>query len=113
MVRSTPIRCEYGFVHRHRRPNGRLRYRPATNGAGGLNSLIRLFTAAGNQLAASDNAVGPGETTVGFDAFLRYTFAAGGTYYLGVSSATNPTYNPLSGNGDISGGQNSTATTRC
>ena len=43
-----------------------------TNGQNGLNSFLRLFSGAGGQLAANDNAIAPGENVVGFDAYLRY-----------------------------------------
>ena len=79
----------------------------AFNGPGGLGSFIRLFNSAGTQLDFNNDAAAPGETTVGFDAYLRYTFAAAGTYYLGVSNSNNSLYDPVSGNGDTSGGQNS------
>ncbi len=76
------------------------------NGAGGLGSYLRLFTSTGQQLAFNDDAIAPGENTVGFDAYLRYTFAAGGTYYVAVSANSNVNYDPLSGGNDISGGAN-------
>ena len=48
----------------------------ALNGSGGLGSYLRLFNSAGTQLAFNDNAIAPGETTLGFDAYFRYTFAS-------------------------------------
>jgi hypothetical protein len=80
----------------------------AQNGPGGLDSYLRLFTAQGTQLASNDNAAAPGENTAGFDAHLQYTFAAAGTYYIGVSNSTNIHYDPLTGNGDMAGGANAT-----
>ncbi len=44
-----------------------------TNGGTGLQSYLRIFNSSGAQLAANDNATAPGEGTVGFDAYLRYT----------------------------------------
>src|SRR5262249_33773118 len=44
------------------------------NGPGGLGSYLRLFNVQGQQLAFNDNAAAPGENTVGFDAYLRFTF---------------------------------------
>ena len=79
----------------------------ALNGTGGLGSYLRIFNALGQQLAANDDGVAPGENTLGFDAYLRYTFSAGGTYYVGVSNNTNKTYNASSDAGDIAGGLNS------
>jgi len=77
----------------------------ATNGPDGLGSFLRLFDAQGQQLAFNNDAVAPGETQVGFDAFLRHTFAAAGTYFVGVSNFTNNSYNPSTGSGDTAGGQ--------
>ncbi len=79
----------------------------ALNGPGGLGSYIRLFNAQGQQLAFNNDAAAPGESSVGFDAYLRFTFATAGTYYLGVSNLNNAQYNPVTGNGDTSGGFNS------
>ena len=78
------------------------------NGAGGLGSYLRLFDAQGNQLAANNDGASPGENAIGFDAYLRYTFIAAGTYYVGVSNSNNFTYDPVTGNGDTSGGANAT-----
>ncbi len=80
----------------------------ALNGSTGLNSFLRLFDSQGTQLASNNNAAALGETTTGFDAYLRYTFTAAGTFYVAVSNATNVTYNATTGNGDLAGGQNST-----
>src|SRR5438046_2883459 len=77
------------------------------NGSGGLGSYLRLFNSQGTQLASNNDANAPGENTVGFDAYLRYTFATGGTYYNGVSNANNTQYDPTTGNGDTAGGFNS------
>lgn len=74
------------------------------NGAGGLGSFLRLFDSQGQQLAFSDDAAAPGENDVGFDAYLRRTFAVGGTFYIGVSNTNNRTYDPLTGEDDTSGG---------
>src|SRR3954454_14042106 len=73
------------------------------NGPGGLGSYLRLFNAQGLQLASNDDAAAPGETTIGFDAYLRFTFATGGTYYIGVSNNNNTKYDPFTGNGDTAG----------
>src|SRR5205823_2889660 len=78
------------------------------NGPGGLGSFLRLFNAQGVQLASNDDANAPGENVIGFDAYLRFTFATAGTYFLGVSNNNNTHYDPVTGNGDTSGGQNST-----
>ncbi len=65
------------------------------NGSTGLNSYLRLFDSQGAQLALNNNGAAPGETNVGIDAYLRYTFTTAGTYYLAVSNATNIGYNPI------------------
>ncbi len=78
------------------------------NGPGGLGSYIRVFNAQGTELAFNNNAAAPGESTIGFDAYLRYTFVVGGTYYIGVSNSNNIQYDPVTGNGDTAGGANST-----
>ena len=80
----------------------------ALNGSGGLGSYLRLFDSQGQQLAFNDNAIAPGENDIGFDAYLRYTFATAGTYFAGVSNANNRLYDPETGDGDTSGGTNAT-----
>jgi hypothetical protein len=52
-------------------------------GGTAMTAYLRLFDANGNELANS----GGGNS-------LSYTFAAGGTYYLGVSGSPNTAYNP-------------------
>ena len=76
------------------------------NGNGGLDSYLRLFDSQGKELDFNDDAAAPGETQVGFDAYLRHTFATGGTYYIGVSNATNTLYNAVTGAGTTPGGLN-------
>lgn len=75
------------------------------NGPGGLGSILRLFDSSGQQIAFNNDAAGPGESEVGFDAYLRHTFATGGTFFIGVSNWVNDSYNPITGEGDTSGGQ--------
>ena len=50
------------------------------NGPGGLGSYLRLFNSLGQEIAFNNNAAAPGETVIGFDAYLRFTFATAGTY---------------------------------
>src|SRR5262245_24878342 len=78
------------------------------NGPGGLGSYLRLFDSSGNQIDFNNDGAAPGENTFGFDAYLRHTFAAAGTFFVGVSNANNITYDPITGNGETAGGQNST-----
>ncbi len=70
------------------------------NGAGSVNSYLRVFNSQGQQLASNDNALAPNETTLGFDAYVRVTFAIAGTYYVAVSNSTNISYDPTTGDGD-------------
>jgi hypothetical protein len=77
------------------------------NGPGGLGSYLRLFDSSGTPLATNDDGAAPGENTVGFDAYLRYTFTSAGTFYVGVSNYNNTSYDPITGNGDTAGGANS------
>src|SRR5204862_6103107 len=50
-----------------------------------LDSYIRLFDGQGNQIATNDNGTAPGENASPRDAYLRYTFASGGKYFIGIS----------------------------
>jgi len=69
---------------------------------GRLDSYIRLFNGQGTQLAFNDDGAAPGET-FSLESYLEYTFATGGTYYLGVSGFGNFNHNPITGNGDSNG----------
>lgn len=70
------------------------------NGPGGLDSYLRLFDSGGNLLAVNNNAANVDEYHNGYDAYIRYSFPASGTYFLGVSNANNTNYNPVTGEGD-------------
>lgn len=67
-----------------------------------LDSYIRLFNSTGQQLAFSDDAAAPGEVR-GLDSYLEFTFATGGSFYLGVSGFRNQGYNAITGLGDSNG----------
>ena len=67
-----------------------------------LNSYLRIFNAAGTQLASNDNGAAPGESAGTFS-YLEHTFTTAGTYYAGVSGAPNSAYSATAGTGDISG----------
>jgi subtilisin family serine protease len=54
-----------------------------------LDSFVRLFDASGRQLASNDDGSGS------FDSLLSFTPSTTGTYYVGVSSYGNSSYNPL------------------
>jgi hypothetical protein len=51
-----------------------------------LDSYLRFFDADGNQLASNDDAFGQ------LDSYLRYTVQTTGTYYVGISSYGNSSY---------------------
>lgn len=61
-----------------------------TPGTGTLDSALRLFDSAGNQVLMS-NPSGVRTSTIS-----NFVFANGGTFYLGVSETSNTSYNPLS-----------------
>ncbi|SFI19025.1 pre-peptidase C-terminal domain-containing protein [Planctomicrobium piriforme] len=65
-----------------------------------LDSWLRLFDAAGNEITFNDDAPGPGEVHSG-ESYLEHTFTADGTYYVGVSGFENKDYDVLTGLGDI------------
>lgn len=56
-----------------------------------LDSFVRLFNAAGTELARNDDAQGS------LDSYLAFAASATGTYYVGVSGYRNSTYNPVTG----------------
>ena len=64
------------------------------NGPNGLGSYLRLFNSEGTQIAFNDDAAAPGET-LGFDAYLRFSFSTAGTYYLSVSNFNNTQFDPI------------------
>lgn len=60
------------------------------DGTGSLNdSIIELVDGAGNLLATNDTGPGDTGTTTGDDAYITYTFAAAGTYYIRVGRYTS------------------------
>ncbi len=69
------------------------------------NTYLRLFDAAGTQLASNDDGSGfDPEGGIGSgESYLEHWFSAAGTYYIGVSGAPNSGYNPLTGTGDVNG----------
>lgn len=69
----------------------------------GLDSLIILFDASGNEIARNEDANAPGESgTFPRDSFLSRSLTAG-TYYVGVSGHQNGDYDPVTGLGDTDG----------
>ena len=73
---------------------------PATGST--LDSFLRVFNSAGTRLTSNDNRAAPGET-LGTSAYLEYTFATAGTYYVGVSGAPNSSYSASAGTSDVAG----------
>jgi hypothetical protein len=63
---------------------------------GSLNGYLRLFNAAGVELARNDNGAAPGEAGT-LAPYLAHAFAAAGTYYVGLSGYANTRYHPVSG----------------
>ena len=61
----------------------------------GLDARLRLFDAAGHELASNDN-------TNGLDPALNFTVSTSGTYYFGVSGSDDSTYDPITGAGVVS-----------
>ncbi len=65
----------------------------------GLDGMLRLFDAAGNELAQNDDRPSPGEV-FSLDSYLTFIANATGDYYVGVSSTLNSSYNPIDGDSD-------------
>ena len=72
-------------------------------GSTGLDSYLRIFDDNGNQLANDDDG------GTGFrDSELTFTFPSTDDYYVGVSSASNTSYDITDGTGDTTGTFSST-----
>ena len=65
----------------------------------GLDSVLRLFDAAGSQIAVSDDDAAPGDASPFRESYIEIDLTAG-TYYLGVSRFGNAAYDPVTGAGD-------------
>jgi Ca2+-binding RTX toxin-like protein len=71
----------------------------------GLNSVLRVFDASGNQVAFSDDTF-PNDT-FSTDSQIDFTATTAGTYYIGVSSSDNTEYDPeIEGSGSNSSTSN-------
>lgn len=68
------------------------RYTFDINGDGSLDSHLRIFNAAGKQVASNNNGKAYGEAK-SRDSFATVTFKTAGTYYVGVTAAGNAKYN--------------------
>ncbi|NEP19566.1 MAG: D-alanyl-D-alanine carboxypeptidase, partial [Leptolyngbya sp. SIO4C1] len=58
-----------------------------------VDSELRLFDAAGNELAANSDGAAPGEE-FSRDPYLEFTAPEAGTYFVGVSALGNRNYDP-------------------
>lgn len=71
----------------------------AENGSS-LDSILRVFDSAGNELAVSDDTTGPFEN-FSLDSYLAFTANDTSDYYVGVSSYSNFDYDPnVEGSGE-------------
>jgi len=82
----------------------------ADNGPPGLGSYLRVFDAGGNELAANNDRLAPGDPPPnshpdndadGFDSYISYRFAKSGVYYVGVSNWQHFKYDPKTGRDEI------------
>ncbi|MFM8579304.1 MAG: PPC domain-containing protein, partial [Planctomycetaceae bacterium] len=62
-----------------------------------LDSFVRVFNAAGVQLAANDDSAGS------LDSYVSLTVSSSGTYYIGVSAYGNSQYSPAVAGSGIAG----------
>lgn len=73
---------------------------------GSLNSYVRLFSSSGTQVAYNDDEDGGGYG-YGYggslDSLLSYTASSTGVYYVGVSGASNTSYNVNTAGSGIAG----------
>ena len=79
-----------------------------TNGPGGLGGYLRVFNEQGIEVAANNDAMGPDDSVIGFDPYVRFTAPQNGNYYIAVSNWENTSYDPIGGEGDIAGQQYAT-----
>ena len=70
--------------------------------SGSLVPLLRLFNSNGLELKQNAGGIAPLETPAD-EAFIQYTFANAGTYYIGVSGVGNAVYNVQTGGNDTNG----------
>ncbi|NEQ26282.1 MAG: peptidase, partial [Microcoleus sp. SIO2G3] len=62
----------------------------------GIDGQLRIFDAAGTELAFSDDDPAPDEVFLSeVDPYLEFTAPTDGSYYVGVSIFNNNFYNPL------------------
>ena len=75
-----------------------------------LLGYLEVFDAAGEYLTSNSASPAPDESYPTTGAYIEYTFVNAGTYYVGVSSRTNTSYNPITGGSDTAGGGTGTYT---
>ncbi|QDT09713.1 right-handed parallel beta-helix repeat-containing protein [Planctomycetes bacterium K23_9] len=68
-----------------------------------VDAAIRVFDGAGNELAEDDASRGPGLEYGDLEAFLTFEAPSTATYYVGVSSFSNISYDPVTGSGATAG----------
>jgi hypothetical protein len=75
----------------------------------GLNSVLRVFNTAGNQVAFSNDIVSDDSNASSTDSQIDFVATTAGTYYIGVSSSNNTEYDPkVEGSGNNSSTDNTT-----
>ena len=59
-----------------------------------VDTVVRIFDAEGNQVAQVDDNNAPDEvfTDIGFDSYTEFTPDTAGTYYVGISSFGNASF---------------------
>lgn len=67
-----------------------------------LNSMLRVFSSNGSQVASNDNAAAPGESASS-ESYLLLDVRMAGTYYVGLSGSGNSAYVTTTGLGDKAG----------
>ena len=72
-----------------------------TTGEDRLDTVIKIFNAAGNELGFNDDGLAPGEDS-NLDSYTEFTAATTGEYYVGVSSYGNFDYDPINGSNNFS-----------
>ncbi len=63
----------------------------------GLDSQIRIFDSAGNELGSNGDGLSPNDfgSVTPSDSYLSFKAGASGSYFIGISSQFNTTYDPL------------------
>ncbi|MDA8745879.1 Ig-like domain-containing protein, partial [Rubripirellula amarantea] len=68
--------------------------------SGGLDSVLRLFDSAGNELDLSDDDVGPAPEYTGTESYLHFVAPTTGTFYIAVTRLGNVDFDAIDGTGD-------------